>query len=564
MLRGKAELSTAPTVRSNPSLFKGDFMLGSGLTCRCIALLTLAPFARAQGLLEHYEGGVIDAQLGIKLSSAGDMDGDGREDYALVSVGSSSGFGRVSIYSGATRQLIYVFQGLSLNESLGRSIAPVGDLDGDGHDELLLGSPNAGRVTVVSGAAGDTVWSVSNLPTTGSGLGWSVAPLGDVNADGVADVAASASAASPGYLFYLSGVDGAVIRTIPGAHSNEYVGETIAGGADFDGDGVGDVAARGRAYGSTPDHVRLYSGATGAIIRTLPAPSASAQFGATLCVLPDLDGDLRPDVAVGSPQDSAGGSSAGSVRIFSSQTGAELRAIIGNSGENLGFALDTIADVDGDGLRDLLVAGAKTNVSPGFVRVLSSASGAELLRYRSWSGHSPQGVAGLGDLDLDGSPEFLVANLTQSRVYLVTTGVSSGASYCVAKVSSNGCVPAIGGTGTPAFSGPDDFHITCSQTTNLRNGFAFWGRAHTGSIFLGGTLCVASPMLRTPVQFSGGSSSGVDCTGTFDFHFSNAFAQQNGVLPGELLSAQYWMRDPGYSPPSNAGLSDAWSWIHGQ
>ncbi len=529
---------------------------------RVLPFLILAPLARPQGLISQYEGGIVDSNLGMAFSSAGDMDGDGREDYALVALG-SGGLGRVSVYSGATRQRIYVFQGLSTNESLGRALAPIGDLNADGHDELLLGSPDQARVTVVQGSNGDTLWSKSNLPASGSGLGWSVARLGDVNADGVTDVAVSAPASSPGYVLYLSGVDGAVLRTITGAHANEYLGKLIVGGADFDGDGVGDVAALGHAYGSLPEHVRLFSGATGAVIQTVLAPAPSIGFGTTLGVVPDLDGDLRPDVAVGSYLDGAGGSKSGSVRIYSSQSGAELRAFVGNPGESLGSGFDTLADVDGDGLRDLLVAGSGSLAVPGHVRVLSSASGAELLRFHATGNAWPGRVAGLGDIDLDGHPDFLMANHPQSRVYLVTTGLAPGGAYCVAKVSSNGCLPSISGSGTPAASGPDDFHLTCSQTTNLRSGFAFWGRVQSGAIFLGGTLCVASPTLRTPVQFSGGSSGGQDCTGSFDFHFTNAFALQNGVQPGELLNAQYWMRDPGYIPPNNVGLSNAWSWIYG-
>jgi hypothetical protein len=73
--------------------------------------------------------------------------------------------------------------------------------------------------------------------------------------------------------------------------------------------------------------------------------------------------------------------------------------------------------------------------------------------------------------------------------------------------------------------------------------------------FQGGTLCVASPTIRTTNTNSGGSASGNDCTGTYSFQFSTAVMSLYGMDAGETFYAQWWMRDP--ASPSTTGLSNA-------
>jgi hypothetical protein len=80
---------------------------------------------------------------------------------------------------------------------------------------------------------------------------------------------------------------------------------------------------------------------------------------------------------------------------------------------------------------------------------------------------------------------------------------------------------------------------------------------------VGGTLCVAPPVRRTPGQNSGGSTTGTDCTGTFSFDFNAWIASvlNPTLLPGATVWAQYWSRDPGFAPPNNAGLTDAQTFL---
>lgn len=128
--------------------------------------------------------------------------------------------------------------------------------------------------------------------------------------------------------------------------------------------------------------------------------------------------------------------------------------------------------------------------------------------------------------------------------------------YCAPKPTAQGCVPAIGFSGTPSATG-GPFTVTCEQVTSSQNGLFFYGLAPALTPFQGGTLCVAPPIRRTPVQFSGGAPPPVDCSGSFSFDLG-AWVQ-SGVDPtlgaGVTVYGQFWFRDP--AAPSTTGLSAA-------
>jgi len=86
----------------------------------------------------------------------------------------------------------------------------------------------------------------------------------------------------------------------------------------------------------------------------------------------------------------------------------------------------------------------------------------------------------------------------------------------------------------------------------------FYGYVEAAIPFQDGTLCVAPPLVRTPVQFSyGNPPPPTDCSGTYAFDM-NARIQSGldaALVAGAHVYCQYWMRDPGAA--SATGLSDA-------
>jgi uncharacterized lipoprotein YddW (UPF0748 family) len=127
--------------------------------------------------------------------------------------------------------------------------------------------------------------------------------------------------------------------------------------------------------------------------------------------------------------------------------------------------------------------------------------------------------------------------------------------YCTAKTNSLGCVPQIAASGTPTASGVDDFHVRALDVLNNKNGIFFWGLAPKSAPFMGGTMCVLSPVRRTPAHGSGGSPSGDDCSGVYDFHFTHAYLTAHGLAPGTAVYGQFWSRDPSHPDGSTVGLS---------
>jgi hypothetical protein len=129
--------------------------------------------------------------------------------------------------------------------------------------------------------------------------------------------------------------------------------------------------------------------------------------------------------------------------------------------------------------------------------------------------------------------------------------------YCTAKTNSAGCVPAIATSGTPSASAGSGF--TISTTNVLDNKFGLYFYSKTGpnnAPFQGGTLCAAAPLVRTPVQNSGGTAP---CGGAFqiDFNAYVASGADPALVAGQQVWAQTWSRDPGFAPPNNTSLSNA-------
>jgi hypothetical protein len=136
--------------------------------------------------------------------------------------------------------------------------------------------------------------------------------------------------------------------------------------------------------------------------------------------------------------------------------------------------------------------------------------------------------------------------------------------YCTAKTNSLGCVPQIASSGTSSASATSGFSLQASSALNQKLGLlAYSAAGRAANPFGGGTLCLAAPVRRTPVQLSGGNPPPAnDCSGAYSIDM-NAFAA--GALggnpdpalgvPGTLVDTQYWSRDPGFAPPQNVGLT---------
>jgi hypothetical protein len=201
-------------------------------------------------------GGTANEHLGLSVASAGDVDGDGYAEVLVANAtsvrlyrGSASGLAIVPSWSAPF--LPYLSAGTGYRESLGEAIG-AGDVDGDGYDDVLVGSPGfssyAGKVELFRGSATGLsttpVWTVQGVASFAL-FGGSVDGAGDVNGDGLADVIVGSEMSARGrarlYLGAPAGPSTTEAWSVEGPTPNSNLGWSVRGAGDVNGDGRDDV-----------------------------------------------------------------------------------------------------------------------------------------------------------------------------------------------------------------------------------------------------------------------------------------------------------------------------------
>lgn len=86
------------------------------------------------------------------------------------------------------------------------------------------------------------------------------------------------------------------------------------------------------------------------ILRSITGQRIGDQFGWEMEDVGDVDGDGAGDFAVSAPTNNGGGTQAGRIYIYSGATGAQLFAFSGQASNQLGIDMDVLGDVNGDGV----------------------------------------------------------------------------------------------------------------------------------------------------------------------------------------------------------------------
>lgn len=231
---------------------------------------------------------------------------------------------------------------------IGGKVWGLGDLDGDGRGEIAFttSDPQTGGVSssicIARGFDGGSIFTITpGRPSREGGL--SISQLGDWNGDGHVDLVVGSGATQYnnlsrinsdekfrkaweqplGQVVIHSGLDGRSLSSLELEGRTPRFGHAFAGGADFDGDGTADLLVSDYGWFAFMGACCVYSGKDGRLLRQ-QGRAGTHDYGAALAVIDDLDGDGVSDFAVGAMNDDPMSYMHGAVVVYSGRTGQEL------------------------------------------------------------------------------------------------------------------------------------------------------------------------------------------------------------------------------------------------
>ena len=370
----------------------------------------------------QFKGVTLSDQSGSAVANLGDINGDGYDDFIIGGRladphGAQSGsayvvFGKDGLYDPETELSSlngtngFKLNGIAGNDRFGNAASAIGDINGDGYDDFIVGAPGASNIGVgkayviygtndfsssltsgvfeASDLNGSNGFSIAGVATQGQ-FGLRVGGGSDLNGDGLDDFMISAPNADPNsptnntgsvYVIYgdvnagnvatydITTLDGSTgFRADGGAVANSFLG---AGGAtsvgDVNGDGYGDMIV-GSPYNGTAGQAHILFGGIGGFGATLNitdsdfviATTGGDRLG-TVSAAGDVNGDGFDDYIIGAfNANNGGGVSSGAAYVM-----------FGNAGMAIdGFVALAINPLDGtDGFR---IDGDGVNSKLGFV-----------------------------------------------------------------------------------------------------------------------------------------------------------------------------------------------------
>lgn len=392
-------------------------------------IVALTPIVQAPGSARAVTSQIITLasttveQFGLSVSGLGDVNGDGFSDVIVGAPWNSTTLmhgGRACIYFGGPvvdDAVDLILTGSTTYRYLGISVSGAGDVNGDGFADIIVGTAEGG---IALGHAyvyfGGPLMDVTpDLTFTGNSdnLGVRVSGAGDVNGDGFADVIVGARMNDAGRAYaYFGGPEADAAADITFTAEAD-LGLSVSDAGDMNGDGYADVmvgSGVGRMYvyfgGPTPDGVAdlVLTGVAG------------ESFGEAASNAGDVNGDGYADVIVGAPLNSAGGSGAGRAYVYFGGPIPDAVADLTFTGEaavdHFGLSVSSAGDVNRDGYDDLIV-GARGEENAGRAYVYFGgllADDVPDLTITGGAGFAYLGnsVSDAGDMTGDGFPDLIV------------------------------------------------------------------------------------------------------------------------------------------------------------
>jgi hypothetical protein len=397
------------------------------------------------------------AQFGLSVSFAGDVNGDGFGDVIMGSPlysGALSQQGIALVYKGTATGIgtvpSWTNSGGQTGAQLGMSVAGLGDINGDGHADVAVGAPfytngqtGEGLVRVFNGVSSlaglglSPSWSKES-DQAGANLGSWVAPAGDVNGDGIADLAVAAplfdhGEVDEGMVFIFHGLIAAPATlaawNVESDQVNAYMGSCVSRAGDVNGDGYSDFVVGVPLYTNgqlREGRAMLYLGSpTGASTTpswSVESDQVDARYGHCVTTAGDVNGDGYGDLIVGSPFYSNGQTEEGRAFLYlGSATGLSTTPAwtfeSNQTGARLGWSVSSAGDVNGDGYGDVVI-GAYLYAAPLAAEgrcylFLGSSSGLSIAPDWTYDSGQANAFMGLsvslaGDVNGDGYDDVII------------------------------------------------------------------------------------------------------------------------------------------------------------
>jgi hypothetical protein len=315
-------------------------------------------------------------RFGNSVASAGDVNADGYADLIIGASYNDAGAvdaGRAYVYFGGSfmdTAADLTLTGEAANDLFGWSVACAGDVNGDGHAELIVGAPfadaggaNSGRAYLYLGASTPSTNAelIISGAASNNNFGYSVASARDANADGYAEFIVGApyndtggTDAGQAYLYLGGSAPNAMADLIlTGSALYEESGYSVACAGDTNGDGYDDLIVGARHDNAPDDYgglARLYLG--GSSLNAAPDLTLAAVdpvdtydlFGTSVASAGDANADGYGDLIIGAPRNDRGGVDAGRAYVYFGGSTPDYTADVimtgSAAGDQLGYSVD--------------------------------------------------------------------------------------------------------------------------------------------------------------------------------------------------------------------------------